>query len=350
MMMIPILFLMATTIPSVEQSTPSRQPQLAAAHGIVAMTFGSGSKIYFASSPDQGKTWNAPVKVAEASSLALGRHRGPRVAILKDAIVISAVVGGAGIKQADTLTAYRSLDRGKTWTRAGVINDVPASTREGLHAMTAAPDGTLFAAWLDLRDKGTRLYGSKSTDGGVTWSKNVAIYTSPEGTICQCCHPTLTVDASGRVYAMWRNVIDGSRDFYVTSSIDGSHFSEAAKLGEGTWKLNACPMDGGGLAVEDGKLTSAWRRDGDIFLIEPGTSKERKIGPGKDVTLARTRNHETYLAWTKDGGIHALTPKSTTAVQLATEGGFPTLIALEDGTVLAAWETHDTIETKRLDR
>ena len=54
MMMIPILLLMATTIPSVEQATPSRQPQLAAAHGMVAMTFGSGSKIYFASSPDQG--------------------------------------------------------------------------------------------------------------------------------------------------------------------------------------------------------------------------------------------------------------------------------------------------------
>ena len=67
--------------------------------------------------------------------------RRPPVAILKDAIVISAVVGGKGAKQADTLTAFRSLDRGKTWTRAGIINDVTESAREGLHAMAAAPDG-----------------------------------------------------------------------------------------------------------------------------------------------------------------------------------------------------------------
>jgi hypothetical protein len=349
-MLIPILYLMAatTTIPSVEPATPSRQPQLAAAHGIVAMTFGSGSKVYYASSPDQGKTWNAPVKVVEAGSLALGRHRGPRLAILKDSLVISAIVGAKGVKQAGTLTTFRSTDGGKSWTPAGVVNDVPEAAREGLHAMTAGPDGTLFAAWLDMRAKGTQLYGSKSTDGGLTWSKNVAVYSSPEGTICQCCHPTVTIDATGRIYAMWRNVIDGSRDFYVAASLDGVHFEGANKLGEGTWKLNACPMDGGGLAVEDGgKLTSAWRRDGDIFLTEPGVAAERKVGTGKDVALVRA-HHQTYLAWTDNGGIHVLIPKSATPVKIAEEGGFPSLIALEDGSILAAWETHSTIQTQRL--
>ena len=40
-------------------------------------------------------------------------------------------------------------------TRAGVVNDVPDSAREGLHAMAADANGNLFAAWLDLRSKGT---------------------------------------------------------------------------------------------------------------------------------------------------------------------------------------------------
>jgi BNR repeat-like domain len=350
-MLIPILFLAATSIQRAEPTVPSRQPQLSAARGLVAMTFGSGSSIYFASSSDQGKTWNAPVKVIEASVFALGRHRGPRVAILKDSIVISAVIGEKGTKQAGTLTAFRSVDNGKTWSRGGVINDVPEAAREGLHAMTAAPDGSLFAAWLDLRATGTRLYGAKSTDGGITWSKNVAMYTSPDGTICQCCHPTLAVDSSGRVFGMWRNVVDGSRDFYVTSSTDGVHFDAAArKLGEGTWKLNACPMDGGGLAVEDGKITSAWRRDGEIFLTEPGVAAERRVGTGKDVALARNHKHQTYLVWTKDGGLQVLMPDSREPVALSADGAFATLVALEDGGVLAAWETHDSIETKRLDR
>ncbi|HEV7302416.1 MAG TPA: hypothetical protein VGN72_23960 [Tepidisphaeraceae bacterium] len=33
--------------------------------------------------------------------------------------------------------------------------------------------------------------------------------------------------------------------FTVTSADGGQTFSEATKLGEGTWKINACPMDGG---------------------------------------------------------------------------------------------------------
>ncbi len=49
--------------------------------------------IYFTSSPDGGQTFLPPTKVADAGALALGRHRGPRIAILKDAIVISAIAG-----------------------------------------------------------------------------------------------------------------------------------------------------------------------------------------------------------------------------------------------------------------
>jgi len=349
-MLIPILYLMASSIAPVDPAAVPRQPQLGAAHGMVAMTFGSGSKIYFASSPDQGKTWNPPVKVAETGVIALGRHRGPRLAILKNAIVISAVVGDKGVKQADTLTAYRSLDHGKTWTRAGVINDAPESAREGLHAMVARLDGSLFATWLDLRAKGTRLYGSKSTDGGVSWSKNVEVYASPDGSICQCCHPTLAADVDGRIYVMWRNSVDGSRDLYLASSTDGQQFGKASKLGEGTWKLNACPMDGGGLVVEAGKATSAWRRDGDIFLTEGGGSVERKIGTGKDVALARSRAHQTYAVWTENGRIEGITPASANPIRVGLEGGFANLIALDDGGVLAAWETPHSIETVRLDQ
>src|SRR5688572_2680802 len=187
-MLIPILFLMTTRVIQPEGATaPSRQPQLASAHGLVAMTFGSGSTIYFASSRDGGRTFGKPSKVGETAALALGRHRGPRVAVVKDAIVISAIAGekiatgphAHGLPQSGDLAAWRSTDRGKTWTRFGVINDVPGSAREGLHAMVSRPDGTLFAAWLDLRDKGTQLYGARSTDGGLTWSKNVLVYSSP---------------------------------------------------------------------------------------------------------------------------------------------------------------------------
>jgi hypothetical protein len=344
------VLLLASRLQPAPEATPYRQPQLAAAHGRVAMTFGSGGAVYFASSPDEGRTFDAPVKVARVGALALGRHRGPRLAILKDAMVISAVAGertnadahAHGLPEAGDLLAWRSTDNGKTWSRAGVINDTPGAAREGLHAMTAA-GGALFAVWLDLRAKGTRLYGARSEDGGATWSRNVLVYESPDGTICQCCDPALAADTDGRVYVMWRNVISGSRDLYYTVTADGKRFAPARKLGDGSWPINACPMDGGGLVVDNGAVVSAWRRDSEVFLTA-GDGSEKAIGAGKDVAIARG----PWVAWTKNGGIEILRPGGAAAEVIAKEGAFANLVALPDGTVLAAWEAHNAIETVRL--
>src|SRR2546426_12346557 len=153
-----------------------RQPQLAATADMVAVTFGADKSIYFSASRDRGQTFSTPVKVAETPMLALGRHRGPRVAITPPAIVISAMVGTKMPPGSDgDLKAWRSTDGGATWSDGVSINDVPASAREGLHSMAAGGNGLLFATWLDLRSKGTRLYGASSKDG-ATWSKNVLVY------------------------------------------------------------------------------------------------------------------------------------------------------------------------------
>ena len=115
-----------------------------------------------------------------------------------------------------------------------MVNDVPGAPTEGLHALAADSKGVLFAAWLDKRGKGTQLYGARSTDGGATWSKNVHIYNSPEGTICECCHPSIAIDAAGQILVMWRNSMGGSRDMYLARSRDGVSFSKPEKLGTGT--------------------------------------------------------------------------------------------------------------------
>ncbi len=354
-MLLPLLLLLAARIQPVDVAVPYRQPQLAAGQGQVAMVFGGGRTIFYAGSADRGATFGAPVRVAEVGALALGRHRGPRLAILQNLLVISAIVGeekatgphAHGLPEAGNLVVWRSTDRGVSWKRAGIINDVPGAAREGLHAMVTAPDGSLFATWLDLRAKGTKLYGARSTDGGVSWTKNELVYESPDGTICQCCHPSVSIDEAGRTYVMWRNALGGSRDLYLTSSVDGKQFTAAQKLGTGTWKLNACPMDGGALAVHRGKVISAWRRDGDVYLTE-GDGPEKKVGTGKDVALAVSKKG-TYVAWTHEAAVQVLTPKASVPTLLGAGGAFVNLLAMPDGGVLAAWEASGAIETKRLD-
>ena len=326
-------FLLAVTLHAADL-----QPQLAAAHGQIALAYGSGSAIWFASSADGGKTFGQKVKVAEGGALALGRHRGPRVTILPDALLITAVVGD--------LTAWRSTDAGKTWIRTGLINDTPGAANEGLHAIAADSKGTLFAAWLDHRAKGTQLYGSRSTDGGRTWLKNVLIYASPHGTICQCCDPSIAFDEQGKVHVMFRNALGGSRDLYLTEAADGQHFSAAQKLGEGTWKLDACPMDGGGIAVDRGQVITAWRRASEIFIARPG-APETGLGEGKDVAIAAS-SKGTWVIWSSKTGIELLAPGGEAPVKVADEGAFPSLAGLPDGSALAAWEQNGTIHTARL--
>src|SRR5258708_3211246 len=210
---------------------------------MIAVTFGAGSTVYFSASRDQGRTFSAPVKVAEAPLLALGRHRGPRVAITPSAIVISALVGTKDPPGSDgDLKSWRSTDGGKTWSAGVAINDVVASAREGLQTMVSGPDGLVFAAWLDLRGKGTRLYGAVSKDGGASWSKNVSVYESTDGSICQCCHPTALIDAKSEIHVMWRNALGGARNMYLAHSNDGGKsFRAPAQVRRGPSKVQPRP-------------------------------------------------------------------------------------------------------------
>jgi len=92
-MILPALFLMAVHIQPDAPAVEYRQPQLGAGNGMVAMAYGAGKSIYFASSKDNGRTFSPPVIVAADVLVALGRHRGPRVSILPNAIVITSVAG-----------------------------------------------------------------------------------------------------------------------------------------------------------------------------------------------------------------------------------------------------------------
>jgi hypothetical protein len=351
-----ILFaVLACQIAPVSKDAPNRQPQFAAVAHDVQLVFGSEHSIWFARSNDKAKSFSAPIKVAELPALALGRHRGPRIVISGQTTLVSAVGGSTvasgphahGMPADGNLLVWRSTDRGRTWSDPVAVNDVPGAAREGLHAMTVAADGTVAAAWLDLRSQGTRLVGSISRDSGKTWSKNILLYQSPDGTICQCCAPSLTSTGPSTFAVMFRNVLEGNRDLYVLHWKDGQPVSAAEKFGSGSWKLNACPMDGGGIASDKGRLVSAWRRGDTIFQAELG-GPEVSIAQGKDVALAVGRKGP-YVAWSGSDGIHAKLPDQMTPVSLSNAGAFPTLIQLPKGNVFAAWEEGNSILIRMLE-
>lgn len=329
---------LALHVQPVTPNLPNRQPQMAAAGSTVAMVFGSGESIWLAKSSDSGRSFAAPSKIADVPKMLAGRHRGPRIAITGNTMIVTAIPSGSD------LFYWRSTDGGRTWSKPGIINDKSTAAREGLDAIAADAHGHVAAVWLDDRlPGGKRLWGAFSEDAGATWSKNIQLY---DGTICECCHPSLLALGDDEFAVMWRNKLEGSRDLYVMRLRNGRPAGPAEKQGTGTWKLDACPMDGGGIALRDGKIVTAWRREHDIYFAHNG--HETKLGTGMDPALAAGAKG-AYMAWTRDKGIDAVIPGHSENVRLSDSGAFPALLALPDGAVLAAWEQDGAIATKRLE-
>jgi hypothetical protein len=330
------LLLAATTV-----VFPGAQPQLAALGSRLFLVFGQGNVISVVQSTNGGETFGQPSQLPVPGKISLGMHRGPRIAITNSAVLVAAVAGAQGGGADGDVLLFRSTDSGRNWTSPIAINDVPGSAREGLHAMAASPSGMVVVAWLDLREKGTRIYAAVSRDHGATWAPDTLVYASPSGAVCECCHPSAAIGADGRVAIMFRNNLAGQRDLYVAESKDGLTFPSARKLGTSSWTLNACPMDGGAVALNAEGVVSAWRREGDVFLATERVP-ERRLGAGRDPVVAQFQNHHD-VAWSAPDGV--MLERGGGAPMMLGPGRFPSIVSLHDRTVVA-WE-HDGQVTVR---
>ncbi|QHT71376.1 exo-alpha-sialidase [Rhodocytophaga rosea] len=322
-----------------------KQPSIAISQkGEMKIVYGKNDSLYYTSSAD-GNSFSAPAGIAHLKGLGLGMSRGPQIAITKDFTVVAAASGAGNIY------AYQLNHQTKQWSKAIQINDVDTLAKEAFVSIAAGEDNQVYAVWLDLRsDRQNKIFGSVSADGGKTWSANKLIYQSPEGkgSVCECCKPSVT--ASGKqVHIMFRNSIKGTRDLYVISSMDGGRtFGQAQKLGNDTWVLKACPMDGGDLAVNaKGKVLTVWRRKNEIFMAEPGKAEQR-ISEGKTPVVSRTASGDV-VAWHNKGQILVKSTRQDQA-QVLGNGTHPKLIPIPGkNAVFCVWENETGVMGQRVD-
>lgn len=331
-------------------SQAPKQPQMAmGTDEDVHIVFGVGDGVRYARSSNSGETFGKPMQTFRVSNLSLGMRRGPRIATTKDAIVVTAIGGRIGKGRDGDVLSWRSTDDGMTWQEPVRVNDAADSAREGLHAMGAGENGSVWCVWLDLRDKKTEIYAARSMDSGASWEPNIRVYHSPDGNVCECCHPSVIVANNG-LHVMFRNSLAGNRDMYVTSSVDeGKSFTPAKKLGHGTWHLDACPMDGGMLAVNgSGQINTVWRREGNIYTAMNTNSPEVLLGRGRQPWIASAKDG-TCIVWSddKDNILMFQGPGSHSAKKLAAGGRDPVIVTSADGRgcIIACWESRKGSET-----
>jgi hypothetical protein len=300
--------------------------------GTIHLTYGLGDSIMYTSSSDKGNSFVTPSLVAVLPGLYSFAMRGPQIVAANNGIMITACTKEGNI--------YSYYKENNNWKRGSRVNDLDTAAKEGLMAL-ASNGESAYAVWLDLRgNKRNKIYGAKSNDGGKTWSKNTMIYTSPDTSVCPCCKPSVVMKGNN-VYVMFRNWLDGNRDLYLTqSSNGGTSFGQAQKLGIGSWELNACPMDGGGLTINtNGKVQTIWQRKGNIFTAVPGIP-EVQIGKGRNCTIETVNNKNMY-AWTENGKVIFMKPDSQKVV--LGSGSLPVLKALDNQHAICVWENEKQI-------
>ncbi len=336
-----IIFLVACHSPApgpgVTEIGQGHIPDIASApDGRQVIVYGSKDSIF--SSVGNGSAFSTPRLVAVLPGLAAAAMRGPQVALTRSGMVILAATNAGNI-YAFTKTGDHP------WSAPVKVTDRDSVNLEELTDLAADGDST-YAVWLDLRtDHRNKIFGAGSADGGKTWTPNQLIYKSPDSTVCQCCKPSVDMK-DGKVYVMFRNWLDGKRDFYLaTSNNNGAAFNSPVKLGEGSWALNGCPMDGGSLTLDKkGQPQTIWRREKLLYTASAG-APEMAVGEGKNPSIASVDGNN-ILAWTKNDSI--VIQKSNGQAVVLGKGANPRLTAVGDTKVSCTWENNGQIMSARL--
>lgn len=311
------------------------QPQITVdSRYLVRLVYGEKGKIYYATSTDKGETFSKPIIVGEVPEMHLGMTRGPQLASSKDYSIVTAM------DKKGNIHSFRLTHKTGKWEKVSNVNDVDGSAPEGLMAVSADDKNNFYAVWLDLRgDRKNNICFASFT--GSQWSKNKFVYKSPDEHVCECCKPSIAVKGNS-VAIMFRNWVKGSRDLYIISSTNkGQSFTDAQKLGNGTWPLKGCPMDGGGLTIDsNNNIHTAWQRDGVVYIADPAKAEER-IGEGRSVGL-----NGDLVTWEK--GSDLMIKKIGGGEQKIGEGTALKTFRFNDNSILAIWENADQIVTKKI--
>lgn len=315
-----------------------QQPNLAIdTKGTIRMVYGDEENIYCITSTDNGVKFSKPVLVASLAGMHLGNTRGPQIASSVSLSIIAAMDKNGNIH------TYRLEHKSNIWRKGTNINDIAKSAPEGLMGLTADGKNNFYAVWLDLRkNKMNNIYFSGLTAGNSNWSKNKLVYQSPDGHTCECCRPNISIKEN-KLVITFRNWLAGARDIYYASSINkGKTFSSPIKMGMGTWKLNACPMDGGGVSIgKKGLVSTAFQRNGQIFYWNE-QSMEKLVGNGRSVSIAQNDN-ETMISWQEKEDIKVANVGKDNA-RIVGKGSHPRIYFIGNNKNLCVWERNKTIQ------
>jgi hypothetical protein len=243
-----------------------------AADGTLWLAWMAGGQISVASSKDGGQNLSTPVQVTkEKLNLDWGPDARPKIVVdRKGDIVLAFSIFRDKAFNGQVLTT-RSGDGGRSFAEVKPITSNNESQR--FEALALDADGTVFAAWLDKRNRvpaqaagkkydGAGLFFASSKDGGATYT-DAQLATD---NTCECCRLGLAFAGPGRPVVMFRNIFEGGvRDHAVIAFSDLATPGEVRRVSTDDWQIAACPHHGPSLSISSaGTYHVTWYTSGKI--------------------------------------------------------------------------------------
>ena len=290
--------------------SPIRHPKLGvdpvSSNGVYMLAVlgeGDSSRLALLNSTDGGDSFGKPVWVSEPGGVNSHGENSP-------ALIVTPDVMYAAWNQGGDIRLARSLSWGGSFEKPVRISDKPAKAFSGYVSIGVAPNGDVYAVWLDTRESTPTqdvyaIFLARSTDKGATFGKNIKVADH----VCECCRPNVSFGPNGEVLVFFRNIYPGSiRDMTVAVTRDGGNtFTAPVRVAEDNWKLEGCPDSGIALARSDNRIYAAW-------LTEASPSLDG-----------------VRLTWSDDAG-KSWAP-AVLASQTVLDANYPALSASDDGRV-----------------
>jgi len=300
----------ARSMSAVSGISPIRNPKLGvdpvSSNGVYMLAVlgeGDSSRLALLNSSDGGDSFDKPVWVSEPGGVNSHGENSP-------ALIVTPDVMYAAWNQGGDIRLARSLSWGGSFEKPVRISDKPEKAFSGYVSIGVAPNGDVYAVWIDTRESTPTedvyaIYMARSTDKGATFGKNIKVADH----VCECCRPNVSFGPNNEVLVFFRNIYPGSiRDMAVAVTRDGGNtFSAPVRIAEDNWKLEGCPDSGIALARSGNRIYAAW-------LTEASPSLDG-----------------VRLTWSDDAG-KSWAP-AVLASQTVLDANYPALSASDDGRV-----------------
>jgi hypothetical protein len=267
----------------------------------------AGGHVLVASSGDGGQSFSSPVQVTkEKLNLDWGPDARPAMLLDREGRISLAFPIFKDKAFNGQVLVSHSSDGGKSFAETAPIT--PNTESQRFEALALDADGTVFAAWLDKRNRvqvqqsdqkyvGAGLFFAVSKDGGVTYSDARMV----KDNTCECCRIGLAFDGPGRPVVVFRDIFEDSmRDHAIVAFSDLDTPGEVHRVSQDEWQIAACPHQGPSLSISHGVYHVVWStngrvrkglfyassRDGGKTFSEPFAVGQADRGPSRPFVLA----------------------------------------------------------------